>query len=265
MESPWNIQSIYELQYFNCPSCFFKDNSKQEFINHACEIHPESIEHLKNIQGKSLTDIVLPWGEVAVQIIKTEPICELETFQNNIKESIEDPLNIAHQDSIKSENNLGKKDITKMETKAKPNKKCKKAHKTIENDDRLEIDDFLNVEMVESEPPIIMESLKCLNCDYIAPNKQSLSHHKKNHRSCEKCGKKFSGGKSLRNYHNHVKKCGVLHKCPHCTKPFEQKSRLKKHLKFCKNDTDIVKCILCDKMFWDGNELKSHLICIHNK
>ena len=106
MENPWNIISIYELQYFNCPSCIFKNNSKQEFINHACESHPETIEHLKNIRDKSLADIVLPWSEVSVQIIKTEPMCESEIFQENSKESIEDPLNIALQDSIKIENNF---------------------------------------------------------------------------------------------------------------------------------------------------------------
>ena len=104
MENPWNIISIYELQYFNCPSCIFKNNSKQEFINHACESHPETIEHLKNIQDKSLADIVLPWSEVSVQIIKTEPMCESEIFQENIKESIEDPLNVALEESIKTEN-----------------------------------------------------------------------------------------------------------------------------------------------------------------
>ena len=53
MENPWSIQSIEEFQYFNCPSCFFKDKSKQGFVNHACENHPESIEHLKEIQDKA--------------------------------------------------------------------------------------------------------------------------------------------------------------------------------------------------------------------
>ena len=47
MENPWDIESIYELQFFNCPSCIFKDQSKQEIINHAYEVHPESIEHYK--------------------------------------------------------------------------------------------------------------------------------------------------------------------------------------------------------------------------
>ena len=54
MENPWIINSIYELQYFNCPSCIFKDHTKQKIINHAYEIHPESIEHLMNIDDKSL-------------------------------------------------------------------------------------------------------------------------------------------------------------------------------------------------------------------
>ena len=63
MENPWNIQSLYELQYFNCPSCTFKNQSTQEIVNHAYELHPESIEYLMNISDESLTDVLLPWNE----------------------------------------------------------------------------------------------------------------------------------------------------------------------------------------------------------
>ena len=59
MENPWNIQSIYDLQYFNCPTCLYKNHLKQEFINHAYYFHPESIEHLTNINDNSLIDIIL--------------------------------------------------------------------------------------------------------------------------------------------------------------------------------------------------------------
>ena len=34
-QNPWNIESIYDLQYFNCPSCTFKNKHKQEIIIHA--------------------------------------------------------------------------------------------------------------------------------------------------------------------------------------------------------------------------------------
>ena len=62
MENPWNIDSIYDLQFFNCPSCFFKDSSKQEIINHAFEIHPDSINCLAKIKDESLSDIIWPWN-----------------------------------------------------------------------------------------------------------------------------------------------------------------------------------------------------------
>ena len=61
VESPWQIQSIYELQYFNCPSCVYKINSKQSFICHAFDAHQESVDFLRNISDGSLSDILCPW------------------------------------------------------------------------------------------------------------------------------------------------------------------------------------------------------------
>ena len=68
MENPWNIHSIYELQFYNCPCCIFKDPYKQEIINHACEFHPESVTFLQNIIDNSLEDVVCPWKDPFVDI-----------------------------------------------------------------------------------------------------------------------------------------------------------------------------------------------------
>jgi len=57
--SPWSMKSIDDFQYFNCPRCDFKHQSKQEFINHANELHPESIEHLE--QMEDLDGVLCPW------------------------------------------------------------------------------------------------------------------------------------------------------------------------------------------------------------
>ena len=73
MANPWHIQSIYELQYFNCPSCIFKNHSKQEFVNHVYAIHPDSIEHLFNVKDNSLNDIVFPNLEIKDELILEEP------------------------------------------------------------------------------------------------------------------------------------------------------------------------------------------------
>ena len=73
MENPWNIHSIYELQYFNCPSCIFKKSSKQEFINHAYNFHPESIHYLIKINDNSLSDVFFPWSEISLKIKIEDP------------------------------------------------------------------------------------------------------------------------------------------------------------------------------------------------
>ena len=65
--NPWKIQSLYELQYFNCPACHYKNRSNQEFINHAYESHPESIEDLKNITDISIDGVICPWDDVDIK------------------------------------------------------------------------------------------------------------------------------------------------------------------------------------------------------
>ena len=66
--SPWDVDSLYEYQYFQCPACTFNHNSKQDFVCHTYNTHPESIEYFKNISDGSLNDILSPW-EYIVSII----------------------------------------------------------------------------------------------------------------------------------------------------------------------------------------------------
>ena len=55
-ENPWSNESLYELQYFNCPdlNCSFKSKSKQVLVDHLHENHVESLLMLKNIKDDSL-------------------------------------------------------------------------------------------------------------------------------------------------------------------------------------------------------------------
>ena len=91
-ENPWHIQSIYDFQYFICPCCIFKNHSKQEFINHAYETHPDSIVNLLNIKDNSLSDIIFPNN-----IIKEEPIWD-EPYEVSLEPELE-------QHEIKMEDN----------------------------------------------------------------------------------------------------------------------------------------------------------------
>ena len=62
LENHWNVQSLFEFQYFNCPSCKYKDYVIQNFVYHAFENHPESTEYLSNITDGSLEGILCPWN-----------------------------------------------------------------------------------------------------------------------------------------------------------------------------------------------------------
>ena len=90
--NPWKIQSIYDLLYFHCPSCDYINQSKQQFVNHAFDSHPNNtIGYLSIICDGSLDDVVCPWD---IKNIKT---------LNEKNAIVDDPLKIV-QVEIKQEN-----------------------------------------------------------------------------------------------------------------------------------------------------------------
>ena len=69
-ESLWNIKSLYEFQYFNCPACHFKTEyfKTQDFVDHACTSHPESTNYLRNIDDGSMEDVYIPLESTSVSL-----------------------------------------------------------------------------------------------------------------------------------------------------------------------------------------------------
>ena len=66
LENPmWDVKSLYEFQYFNCPSCSYKSDYKQDFVNHTFNTHPESVDFFRKISDGSLDDIITPWNKIA--------------------------------------------------------------------------------------------------------------------------------------------------------------------------------------------------------
>ena len=61
LENPWDVESLYEFQYFVCPSCLYKHGSKQDFVCHAFDNHPECVIFFENIRDGSINDILCPW------------------------------------------------------------------------------------------------------------------------------------------------------------------------------------------------------------
>ena len=82
--NPWHIQSLYDLLFFVCPSCTYKNNSKQEFVEHASSEHPESINQLQNINDGSTSDVNFSWNS-EIDVKDEFNNTSTTIFQNYIK------------------------------------------------------------------------------------------------------------------------------------------------------------------------------------
>ena len=193
-ENPWNVDSLYDLQFFNCPSpfCIYKNNSKQEFVNHAFYFHPESEHYLRNLKDYSLSDVEIP-TETKVNSNQLDIKTESDDTKVSNKKSIE----LLYQ--VKKENYCNQCDI----------QFC--------NQDSLQdhvssIHPYLEVQFNNHEDDFSPDDEKYNLCE--DENSEIEKNHQKIHRGkvhkCEECSKEFSRGYHLRRHlqmgHNVVKK-----------------------------------------------------------
>ena len=94
-QNPWNIKSLNDLQFFNCPSCEFKAKFGQDLVDHALNHHfMESSYYLKNIQYGSTDDIKNLSGSTKSENIEDDPavIVKTEVVEENISEVYRDSM-----------------------------------------------------------------------------------------------------------------------------------------------------------------------------
>ena len=239
MVNPWNICSIYELQYFNCPSCVFKISSKQEFIDHVYEIHPDAIDYLIKINDNSLSDINCPWSE-----IKKEEINEISTYtsSNTHKKSISEENSVDQSLRIDVKTDFLEDNFTEIESE--------------------ELNDPLNIELEDS-------NFKCKKCEKIFVSKIQLKKHIeithqgiKNH-ECEHCEKIFSLSENLKRHIKIVHEGRKDYRCNDCEKFFANSTNLKTHMKNVHKGQRVVKCHHCEKSFCMSVNLKTHIKTVH--
>ena len=236
MENPWNVHSIYDLQYFNCPSCIFKNNSKQEFINHACELHPESVTYLENIIDNSLADVVCPWNNHFVDV--NMQIDEPNYDQYDIDDSKEGIKNLEYE--IIEDVHENKRNI----------QKALKAYKC----------DFCN-KAFTSEETFINHMTNFHEQEQLTTN---IVHEEVKDYKCEICGKGFSKLAGLNSHMRMVHEINCeLHQCDHCERAFKQSGDLKKHFKEVHLKIRDNKCNRCPKAFARSHQLKKHIAEVH--
>ena len=265
MENPWNIQSLYELQYFNCPSCIFKNHSKQELVNHAYETHPECIEYLMNINDKSIIDLIFPWNEPKTEIVESDHLkVKIETkyedfddYSNEITEhemKTEDDFINDSSSSIKTEEF---KDNTIQNAEININPYSESTHHHYYYDATRLTDFHEGV------------TYKCNLCEKSFTKAEHLRkhvkrvHEEKNIYACNHCEKRFSQSHHFKRHIKAVHEGVKDHVCGNCGKSFTESKSLTRHIKSVHEGVKDHHCNLCGKGFSRPDKLKEHVKAIH--
>ena len=261
MENSWNIESLYDLRYYNCPSCDCKTNLKQEFINHAYDSHPEIIYYLKNIKDDSLDDISCPWDS------KNQDNSSDNNFGLNFEKflhetEIEYPY-LEEDDDIylKSDNNDNDADA--------------EVEHDLDIDDNTE--DPINAdpkeEMCASSSEKGLISFTCNICHLSVSRTELKSHFEKCRKEIERS--KINNQKKKRNrkdVHRNKKKTTTTTTSIEFENAVEkfmsrtlgiQKCTKKSQKKLTKNEK--VKCEFCPRKFWKSHNLEHHIAEYHEK
>ena len=293
MENPWNIESMYELQFFNCPCCIYKNHLKQEIVNHAYETHPESIECLKNIKDKSLMDIVLPWNEIvafesqdiskAKTVVKEEPHIKEELLH----EDVDIPFESYNQNDIDANEEICEyglseetieiksKHILHQEKEMNPKEAGPQIiQKCPQSQPIQEVSEVNNINQ-KNEYPINIPQ-ECQDNESFSTFK-SLKTHVKNVNEgincilCEhfckdilthNCSVLLSWDQALTDTFNEVK-IGFFRHCKICNDSFYEKSKWLQHIKAVHEGEKEHECNHCGMSFSREYSLKRHVRSVH--
>ena len=205
-QNPWNIQSIYDLQHFNCPICSYKNNQKQEFINHAYEFHPESENYLKNINDGSLDDVDIPY-------LKEEP-----EFDVNLSSELDIKIEDGYVESLdekfdNDQDNLSARVI--INSLELDTYYCDICNSYFCNQNALQLHKDTNHhnlqqnwnESYEDKTDECHKEYKCSNCGKSFDLRRNLNHHfnkfhAKRSYDCDLCDKLFSRSFYLKRHQN---------------------------------------------------------------
>ena len=261
MENPWNIDSIYELQFYNCPCCVFKDHSKQTFINHAINHHPEAVNSLTNVKDDSLSDVVIDIpaniNYVEIQTTERESVVEIDS-DNEEKENDSESENNAFQCQRCS---IAYSTVRELIYHIQTNHKVENADKTFtcELCDKI----FQKEWKLKAHIKCAHKNKKiyqCHKCNYKTVSLLIMKSHECVTSDSENSTEIVTGPVETEK-NSKLEHSSESFKCNICNEIFSNMEELKKHIwKSHQKETPKAKCEFCDNYF---TRLEDHISRVH--
>ena len=248
MENPWNVNSISELQFYNCPSCPFKIQAKQTFIFHAFDRHPESVDYLKNIPDGSLDGLVCPWSTIEEE--KFDPLDyynEVDTVDN--AEVEETDAELSRAETIEGLDNSSTLWENTSEVKFEDDDIEQNIDEKYLEDDFTPSSDWVDCDVCSEKLYLEVGSEKTLN-DILKDHK-GYYHNLKCKLCPVQCHTRDKLDQHILNRHSEFK-------CHQCNKIFERKQNFKKHMKFMHEGGKRFYCSKCNLSFTSNDGRSRH-------
>ena len=275
-KNPWEISSIYELQFFNCPSCHFKVKStnKQSFINHAYETHPESIDHLIALQDGSISDIIVPWQDIKAENNDYTRSSSSETQKSDLSSVSSNLVNYCkHCCKL-----FGSKKSYDLHQQQKHDEDQEGDDSTIQHDiEDIKIEDdgpankIVKYKFIEIPPPT--KKIKKQKVDVTVPLSAVGSIPKpiykpkkpieKKECVCDQCGKISPSQYALNAHVKFVHKNVRNFPCNHCPKRFQKQLDLRDHVNNVHLNIKAYQCDSCGEAFRTQYQLREHIKHVH--
>ena len=262
--NPWaSIRKWEEFQYFCCPECPEKHQSKKLFIDHALKIHPnakvclETIEiPVKNEENED--------ESTKVGVKSNTKVKKFSTIKRKKQKSIIEDYD--YDSYIQSDYPLGLDDPTS--DVEKPNI----YEPEIKIEDQWEEFEELPIKKIKSSTKTKSSNNYQGACDECGKVVINVREHKKNVHSktkypCDLCGKIFPTKTSLKRHTEIVHEGIKKFECEVCGKKWPTSGSLSRHINGVHEKIrKTVQCHICQKTFTATNSyLKIHIAAVHQK
>ena len=271
--NPWSVKELEEFLYFCCPECEVKDQSRETFIKHALDHHPNS--------KKCLMDFM----EIKREVLEENETSENWFYGNEIVKC-----------EIKEESNKENPAYDSFEFNLSQNEnefQCDKCDKS-----------FARKVLLKKHIDFVHEGILNYKCELCTKAFESastlkrhiMSVHERVKHNCEICGKSFTQMYYLKLHHTkeHQEEELIYHMCNTCNKEFYSTSALAAHVQrvhenlnsentseyneLSENDEEVdmdidtedpkndkSKCKICSKIFVSPGALRRHIVSVHEQ
>ena len=293
-DNPWNIKSIQDLLYYNCPDCHSKYKFKQDIVKHVVNFHPECLKFLIEIEEFGF--VVVPSND---ETIENEDFMEdLDDDEVDITDSDMETSSQIEENgnwmNFSSDLQIDRKIIMLDHDYAFQIFEAENEDENMQ-DESVQENNTENIQTFQSNDRKIRYELSCAKCNNVFENTSKLiQHFNESHVApengmftCEKCGKSFALQESLRK-HIENKKCAniiplsyaknhyekqMVYECPTCEITFTGNEKIQAAKEYKNHVKDVhdgqkqyprKKCHLCEKSFKNTRNLHSHQACVHD-